>query len=184
METGLFTLVSPQIDLAIAPPFPIAGDLVTPVDLDSIAAHLEVPKTVVVILLRLGSYAVGVIDNGAVAASKSGTRYVKGRHKAGGQSQRRFERNREKWIRELFDRVCVELTKRLPEDRRNVDHVALGGDRHVLDDFVKRCPALSAMSDRILDRRVPVEKPGRAAIVEAVDAIWSVTLFRGPLRPS
>ena len=142
LDTGLFAIISPQIDLVIAPPFPITGDLINPVDLDSIKAFLELPRIVVVVLLRLGSYAVGVIDDGAIASSKSGTRYVKGRHKAEGQSQRRFERNREKWVRELFDRVCLELTKRLPEDRGDIDHIALGGDRHILDDFVKRCPAM------------------------------------------
>ena len=59
-----------------------------------------------IVLLRLGRYAIGVLRGNRLIASKTDSRYMKNRHRAGGQSQRRFERSRERLIRELYDKTC------------------------------------------------------------------------------
>ena len=61
------------------------------------------------VFFELGSYVFGSIRFNSVDFSKKGSRFVKGRHKAGGQSQRRFERNREKWIEELYKKLFVDI---------------------------------------------------------------------------
>ena len=45
---------------------------------------------VAVLLVRLGGFAVGVFEGERLAASKVGSRFVKGRHKKGGSSANRF----------------------------------------------------------------------------------------------
>jgi peptide subunit release factor 1 (eRF1) len=137
-------------------------------------------RTVAVVLLRLGAYAVGVIDDGELVASKTGTRYVHGRHRAGGQSQRRFERNREQWIRALFDRVCQVAQDRFKPYEGRIDHLAFGGDRHVLARFMKACEALNALEDRLLRRTTPVERPGLGALRQACDSIWESRVATAP----
>ena len=53
------------------------------------------PRRLGVLLARKGSFSVGVVVDGRIAASKTGSAYVQGRTKAGGQSQQRFARRRD-----------------------------------------------------------------------------------------
>ncbi|MEE9269978.1 MAG: Vms1/Ankzf1 family peptidyl-tRNA hydrolase, partial [Candidatus Krumholzibacteria bacterium] len=137
-------------------------------------------RTVAIVLLRLGAYAVGVAVDGKLEVTKSDTRYVKGRHRAGGQSQRRFERNREKWIRELFDKACRDAKERFAPFSNSIDHLALGGDRQVLNSFMKRCDALSPLQDRLLPGRVAVDRPNTGALEAAARDLWSWRVYRAP----
>ena len=68
------------------------------------AAHALADRTVGVLLVRLGGYAAGVFTgtDQHLAASKVGSRLVHGRSAAGGQSQRRFARRREKQASEAL----------------------------------------------------------------------------------
>lgn len=52
------------------------------------------PLTVGLLLIRRGGYGVGLAREGALIASKNGTRYVQSRTAAGGWSQQRFARRR------------------------------------------------------------------------------------------
>jgi peptide subunit release factor 1 (eRF1) len=114
--------------------------------------------------VRLGRYAVGVFDGERLVDSKSGHRFVKGRHRAGGQSAQRFVRIREKQAREMFDKACEEARARFEPVERELDHVFLGGDRHTLAAFLKRCPYLRRLDDRTMKRLLPVARPGLAAL--------------------
>lgn len=181
-ESGLVLVSGPELRLAISPPFPMQppGTTSPGADFARLREDLAKRRTVAVVLLRLGAYAVGVIDDGELVASKTGTRYVHGRHRAGGQSQRRFERNREQWIRALFDRVCRVAQDRFKPYEGRIDHLALGGDRHVLARFMKACEALHALEDRLLRRTTPVERPGLGALRQACDSIWESRVVTAP----
>lgn len=196
--TGLALVSHPGgMRAAIAPPFPIesAGRGTQP-----LREHMIRRRTVGIILLRLGHYAVCVGDDETAVSPKAGHRYVHGRHKAGGQSQHRYEHNREKWIRELYDEVCEVATTRFREfaqpDRagrgsgvparagtgsgRTIEWLALGGDRIVLSGFLKRCDPPGGLNARILPWRVPVERPGADALADAVTAVWSSRFYVAP----
>ena len=56
--------------------------------------HAARDRVVAVLLVRLGGHAAGVFSGRRLVDSKVGTRNVHGRHRAGGSSQRRFERMR------------------------------------------------------------------------------------------
>jgi hypothetical protein len=159
---------------AIAPPFPFeaAGE-----GMQCLRDHLTGARTVGIILLRLGHYAVGVGDDEALLVPKAGHRYVHGRHKAGGQSQHRFEHNREQWVRELYDEVCEVAASRFREFGRPLDWLALGGDRFVVGGFRARCESLAGLRDRVLPWRIPVDRPGADALRGAVAAVWSSRLY-------
>jgi hypothetical protein len=70
-----------------------------------IAAHASAPRAVGVLLVRLGGYAAGVFTGypPALADSKVGSRLVHGRSAAGGWSQHRFARRREKQANEALE---------------------------------------------------------------------------------
>ena len=163
-------------EIAIAPPFPIRAESEHD-DLSALRTHIARPVTVGIILLRLGYYAVGVANDEALAVTKTGSRYVRGGHRAGGQSANRFKRNREKWIREFFDEACEVARTRFAQAPVPIDWLALGGDRQVLSRFLKRCPHLSDLAKRTTPWSIPVNRPGRTALDDAARYVWSSRVY-------
>ena len=72
---------------------------------EAFAAHARRPRTVGVLLVRLGGYAAGVFTGypPTLQDAKVGSRLVHGRSAAGGWSQHRFARRREKQANEALD---------------------------------------------------------------------------------
>ncbi len=169
-------------EFAVAPPFPVSVASEDD-DLSALRAHLSQPVTVGIILLRLGYYAVGVANDETLTVTKTGSRYVRGGHRAGGQSANRFKRNREKWMREFFDEACDVARTRFAQSPGPIDWLALGGDRQILSRFLKRCPHLSALAERRTPWPVPVNRPGRTALDGAVRHVWSSRVYEAVTTP-
>ena len=99
---------------------------------EALAAHAAADRTVGVLLVRLGGYAVGVFSGSPprLVDSKTGSRPVHGRSAAGGWSQQRFARRRENQaataLRAAAD-AAAEVFGRYGPDR--LDAVVLGGDK-------------------------------------------------------
>jgi hypothetical protein len=122
------------------PPFPpvLLGEGTHPVAdeaaaaAEALAAHAAADRTVGVLLVRLGGYAVGVFAGSPprLVSSKTGSRPVHGRSAAGGWSQHRFARRRENQaataLRAAAD-AAAEVFGRYGPDR--LDAVVLGGDK-------------------------------------------------------
>ena len=183
--SGLFTVSGTVQDLpskprlAIAPPFPVLRQGES--SFDDIRALLNHRWTVAIILLRLGHYAVGIAEDERLVASKVGARYVKNRQRQGGQSTNRFARNRDKWIRELFDEAGEVARSRFEEYEGRIDWLALGGDRLVLAQFLKRVRLPEGLAERLLPWQVPVERPGRSALEPAVRDAWASRVYESPV---
>ena len=124
------------------PPFPPGPDPVAqdPVAQDpvevarEIAAHAAADRTVGVLLVRLGGYAAGVFTGAPprLAASKVGSRLVHGRSAAGGQSQQRFARRREKQASEALGAAADTAAGVFGRFGRPLDALVLGGDRRAV----------------------------------------------------
>jgi hypothetical protein len=177
-SAGYIWIQSGEMQLAIAGSFPTPIILEDLHELSPLIEFITTPRLVAIVLLRLGAYSVGLAKDGNVLITKSDTRYVKGQHKKGGQSQRRFERNREKWVRELFDKACRDFKDRISAHSRDIDYLALGGDRQVLNSFVKRCPEVAKLADRMLPVRLQVDRPNTTALKECVRGLWTWRVHR------
>jgi hypothetical protein len=164
-DTGVALYMQAGRAIAVLPAFPLKSDEVSD---QAMAAPLRrlvsTDLTVGVVMLRLGRYAVGVLRGDTLIASKTDTRYVKHRHKAGGTSQRRFERSRERLVRELYDKACQVVRDVFSAHQRHIDYVLLGGERHTLAGFRKRCPYLVDMAPRTLTRLLRVDRPNQKAL--------------------
>ena len=99
---------------------------------DRVAAHATADRTVGVLLVRLGGYAAGVFTGPGpvLAASKVGSRLVHGRSAAGGQSQQRFARRRQKQSREALTAAADTAAAVFAPYR--LDVLVLGGDRRAM----------------------------------------------------
>ena len=164
-ETGAVFFWGQETLHVVLPPFPLQQDEYhrgfDPSTLSQMASH---PYVVGVVLLRLGRYAVGVVHGNTLLASKTDTRYVKGRHRAGGSSAMRFQRIREKQVQELFNKVCGVAQTVLTPYEDSLDFLLFGGERHVLQDFRKTCPYLARFANRTLQRVLETHEPRRAEL--------------------
>ena len=161
-DTGLAAFRRGDRGLAIVPPFPVNEQAVNEGwDDGPLQSILSTDYTVGVVLLRLGRYLVAVFKGTEPVVTKTDTRYVKGKHHAGGTSQLRFKRIREGQMRKLFDEACQVVGSRFEPHDKELDYIILGGEKLTLSGFLKVCPYLQRREDLILDRRLNIRDPKR-----------------------
>src|SRR5262249_11339620 len=119
---------------------------------------------VAVLLVRLGGYAVGVLDGERIVASKVGSRLVHGRHRAGGSSANRFRRRRENEARDLHHEAAREAWRVLEPWRRRVEFAACGGDPAATRAPLAPEPRLAPLEAIATPRFLTVPDPRRAVL--------------------
>jgi hypothetical protein len=134
----------------------------------AMAAHAAADRTVGVLLIRLGGYAVGVFAGSPpqLVSSKTGSRPVHGRSAAGGWSQHRFARRRENQaataLRAAAD-AAVAVFAQYGAD--GLDAVVLGGDKRSAAGL-RGDTRLAPYLDRAVDRFLTVPDPRLAVLRE------------------
>jgi Actinobacteria/chloroflexi VLRF1 release factor len=169
----------------------------------ALAAHARKPRTVGVLLVRLGGYAAGVFTGypPVLGAAKVGSRLVHGRSAAGGWSQHRFARRREKQANEalsaaadaavlIFGGVAgvagvtgvaggkggAAAGRRPQPTATRLDAVVLGGDRRAVGDL-RDDPRLAPYFDLATERFLTVPDPKRAVLLEAAKQFTAVRIW-------
>jgi hypothetical protein len=132
-----------------------------------IAAHAAAGRTVGVLLVRLGGYAAGVFTGTPprLADSKVGSRLVHGRSAAGGQSQQRFARRREKQAAEALGAAADTAAAVFGRSGRPLDAVVLGGDRRAVAGL-RDDPRLRGYFAAAVDRFLTTPDPRLAVLRE------------------
>ncbi len=140
---------------------------------------LQRERTIGVFLLRLGGFTAGVFRTDYLVDSKTDRRFVKNRHRKGGQSQRRFDRIREKQVHLLFEKACGEAREKLEPYDDEIEHVFLGGDRLTLLAFRKECSYFERYGARLMSRILPVAGDPRRATLDVMPReVWSSDIYR------
>ena len=146
---------------------------------EAFAAHARRPRTVGVLLVRLGGYAAGVFAGypPALQDAKVGSRLVHGRSAAGGWSQHRFARRREKQANEALDAAAdaavLIFTRGGMGGKKEtggktaagLDAVVLGGDRRAVAEL-RDDPRLAPYFALAAERFLTVPDPKRAVLLE------------------
>lgn len=172
-ESGAVVFWGRSGGVVVLPPFPLERDHVLDGwDPGPLRTLLDTEYLIGVVLLRLGRFAIGVFRGQEMLASKTDARYVKGRHSAGGTSQRRFERVREKQVHELFHKTCTVVKEKFAPFEDKLNYVLLGGEKFTLRAFLKECDYLRGLSPRILGRVLNVREPKHKAVEGVIDTIW------------
>lgn len=165
----------------VLPPFPISQQgIYTSYYVAPLRQLLEQDLTVALLLLRLGSFAVGVARGEKLLSSKVGTGLVHARHRQGGSSSRRFERHREKQMEAFFTRVCGHARERIEPCIGQLDYLVYGGERYTILEFRKQCHFLGQLDDRTMERLLSTRAPRQPALEAAVRELWSSELIRWP----
>ncbi len=166
---GSTAVLTPLLPLASA----TAGEGGDPVDpVDALVRHAQNgPTPLVVVLVRRGGYAVGVVRDGRLATSKVGSRYVQSRTAAGGWSQQRFARRRDNQAAALLDAVGdVVVRLALGDDGRSIEGgscLVTGGDRALVDQLLAQ-PRLSELATVRVPRHLDVPDPRSDVLRDAV----------------
>jgi hypothetical protein len=124
------------------------------------------------LLVRRGGFAVAAGTSATPDLKKVGRRHVQGRTKAGGWSQQRFARRRDKQAREAFEAAADHAARVLLAEFGGVEVLVCGGDRaavqQVLDDH-----RLAPLRERVVSPWVAVPDPDARALDKAVADAWS-----------
>ena len=153
----------------ISVPFTALADT----SLDGLAAHLQVPWHVGLVLVRRGGFAVVRLEGATVAESKIGRRHVQGRTKAGGWSQHRFARRRDNQARAAFDAAADHVRRLLGQTARPLQLLGTGGDRQAVTSVLAR-PELAALRDLPQTWLGGLPDPRRAVVDTAIAQVRSV----------
>lgn len=147
---------------------------------DELVDHLMAPRTIGLLLVRLGGYSVGVARDGVVVTSSTGRRPVHGRNAAGGQSQQRFARRREGQARVALQATADTAARVLLPRAAELDAVVLGGDTAALRSLAAD-PRLAALLERAESPVLDIPEPRRAVLEDAARRARCVEIH---LRPS
>jgi hypothetical protein len=144
----------------------------------AICSHALADRTVGVLLARLGGYGAGVFTgpDAHLAASKVGARLVHGRSAAGGQSQQRFARRREKQASEALHAAADTAAAVFGQFEGKLDAVVLGGDRRAIASL-REDPRLRAYFTLAVDRFLTVPDP-RLAVLRGTPRLFRAVRIR------
>jgi hypothetical protein len=156
------------------PPLP-AGATGTGAEL---ASHAGADRTVAVLLVRLGGYAAGVFTGTRpqLVASKVGSRLVHGRSAAGGTSQHRFARRREKQAREALQAAADTAAAVFGHFDGKLDALVLGGDKRSVS-VLREDPRLRPYFDIAVSRFLTVPDP-RLVVLQGTPRLFRAVRIR------
>jgi hypothetical protein len=132
-----------------------------------LARHAARSRTLGILLIRRGGWAVGVAEGGDLLVHKTGRRYVQGRTAAGGWSQQRFARRRANQADSLIEAVLDAAAQRLADP---LDGLVVGGDRGLLE---------IALADSRLTRAAAAPRGPLLAIGDPSSAVLGDAARRG-----
>jgi len=162
----------------VVPPFPVteksASQSLDTVPLKSLLNH---QYRIGIVLVRLGSYAIGLCRGDKLVNSKVGTGLIHGRHRQGGSSAHRFERHRDKQIESFLIRVCGHVREQLEQHIKTLDYLVYGGARTTTLSLQKHCPLLEKIEKPTLPPLLDIPEPRRAVLESTINRIWSSTIY-------
>jgi hypothetical protein len=131
--------------------------------LASLGAHAAADRRVGVLLVRLGGFATGVFAGTDLVTSKTDSRPVHGRNRAGGSSSGRFARRREGQARHALEVAADTAARVLLPHAADLDAVVTGGD-HSAVDAVLADPRLASLRPLVSEPFLTVPDPKRAVL--------------------
>ncbi len=177
-KTGAVIFWGKERKLAVLPPFPITErQIYLFVDTQELRSIIEHDRRIALVLVRLGSYAVGVCEGEKMVGIKVGTGLVHGRHHKGGSSAHRFERHRDKQIEYFLTRVCQRSRERIEPYVKSLDYVVYGGARTTIQLLKKQCSFIGRLETPALPPLYDIPEPRQAVLEDAVKRVWSSTVY-------
>jgi hypothetical protein len=165
----------------IAPPFPVRDNVIfNTAETVPLRTLLGKDYLIGMVLVRLGSYGIGVSLGEKLVTSKVGTGLIHGRHRQGGSSSHRFERHRDKQIEQFLIRVGEHIQEQFRPYEKTLDFLAFGGARTTIIVCQKYCPWLKRIDRPELPPLLDIPEPRLPVLRESVTRLWSSTVYEWP----
>lgn len=162
----------------VLPPFPVKkSTFLRKLDAGPLLSLIQNDYLIGLVLVRLGSYAVGVCRGESLVTGKVGTGLVHGRHKKGGSSAHRFERHRDKQIEYFLTRVCQRAREHLEPHLKSLDYLVYGGARTTILLLQKQCPFIGKLETETLPPLYDIPEPRQTVLEKAVERVFSSTVY-------
>lgn len=136
--------------------------------------HVARPPRCAVILVRRGGFAAAIVEDGHVEASDAGRRHVQGRTAAGGWSQQRFARRRQKQADELVEAAAA-YVQEVVIPRLPVSYLVTGGDRTLVQQVLAD-PRLKPLAEVPRGPHLAVPDPRRDVIASLPELLTTVRI--------
>lgn len=158
----------------ISPPFPIKEKYITnSYDVEPLLSILTRDYTIGIILIRLGSYSIGICQGETLIEHFTGTGLVHGRHRQGGSSSARFQRRRQDQTQHFVERACEHIRQKFAPHAKNFNYLVYGGSRTAILQLRKQCQFLEQFDDRLLPPMLEIPDPHFNILEKAVMDVWS-----------
>ncbi len=177
-QTDIFFVDSKKSMYIIIPKLPQKFQVTGEKEFEFILNFIKNNPLIAIVLIQLGRLAVGVSKGIKKIDSKIITRFVKNRHKAGGQSQRRFERNRLKQIQELKIKACTVATEKLTKFEGKLDKLFVGGEKLVLNAFLNECLIFKRFNSEIINRVVNFKRADERNLLRLMKELTSYQIVK------
>ncbi len=172
--TGGAVFWGPSRKCIVAPPFPLSESRQTAgYDVSVLRSQLRHEFTIALLLVRFGSYAIGVCRGESLLASKVGTGLIHARHRQGGSSSHRFERHRDKQIETFLTRVCGHTREIFEPTMKSIDYIVYGGSSEAILLLKKRCSFLERLEKPALTPLLDLPEPRQPILALAIKRAWS-----------
>jgi hypothetical protein len=157
----------------------LPGRSLPPGDDDRVAAFVSLatqPRVVALLLIRRGGYSVGVAEGPAIAAHRSGTRYLQGRTAAGGWSQQRFARRRANQAKAGLDKAREAVVDVVLPRAADLDEVVAAGERQAVREVLSD-PQVQVLDGLLRQDMLPSGPANYAALGDVLTRARSVSVL-------
>lgn len=137
-----------------------------------------------VVLVRLGSYSIGVCEGETLVDHRTGTGLVHGRQRQGGSSAARFQRRRGEQAHHFLVRVAAHAEEKLSPYAKTLDYLVYGGARTTILELRKHSRFLAQFDDRLLPPLLNITEPRYEVLARAVTDIWSCRITEWSEEPA
>ncbi|MFC1963485.1 Vms1/Ankzf1 family peptidyl-tRNA hydrolase [Chloroflexota bacterium] len=161
----------------ILPPFSVLEDIVSMGRPETIPLRqlLEKERTLGLVLVAWGSYAIGVAKGNDFVEYKKGTGHIHRRHRKGGSSSKRFARRIEEQKNEFLRRVAKRVEEKF--QGYSIEQIYFGGNRLILKPLLEECPYLKSEVNRISKRFLSVRYADSEALSDNLAKINASQVF-------
>ena len=166
--------------LAVAPPFPISSTSRIRIGIEHLADFTQHDRAVALVDLHQGKSRIGIAKDARLLKSRTVSRYVRGRHRAGGQSANRFKRNRDAWQQKFNDKLADEVSQMVANLGEPIDWLAVAGDTHAARNWMNQTDVLARNSLRLLPRTFDSRASDRSALERLAREVWTSRIYTPP----
>jgi hypothetical protein len=173
-QTGVTIFWGQTQKWLIMPPFPIQDKYLSAgYDIIPLRALLTNSYRIGIVLVRLGSYSIGICEGETLILHKTGTGLVHSRHRQGGSSAARFQRRRKDQTYHFLERVGQHTREIFEPYVKKLDYLVYGGARTTIQQLQKQCNFLRQFDDRLLPPLLEIPDPRFNVLEKAITQIWS-----------